>query len=333
MTVASLEDNYNFSFKLNLALGLLFSLSLHALLAISIINQHARPVPPAVTIDVFLSEFANEQQIVSPPDIQTESEVAPTDTRFLSDKNFITPKEQIKRGDSPQAGPVVAQNNSSAQTSEANKAINPSPAKSKLGVTNLKLSSGTLQEKFGNIPKAEEKPTLDQEIGGLASSEPFNRGNSAGAVFAGVRGSNDFAPRLPDGDITLLNTKANMFAVFVRRVAEQVFGRIRFEGFDNIRASDIRSVTGYTIVTAIMSPQGKFLSAQIEESSGSARFDSAILSAAQRATNDQNPPKEAAATDGNIHFIFKAKSWVRVVPTAREGVLEQRWLLLGTGLE
>ena len=51
-----------------------------------------------------------------------------------------------------------------------------------------------------------------------------------GAKFFGNSGSTDYLPNLPDGDITLLNTKADHFAVFVRRVAARVFAALRSSG-------------------------------------------------------------------------------------------------------
>src|SRR5690606_20546577 len=75
--------------------------------------------------------------------------------------------------------------------------------------------------------------------GSLAGYKAFSRPAGSGARFIGASGAPDHLPSLPDGDITLLNTKANQFAVFVRRVATQVFGELRLTGWESLLASDI----------------------------------------------------------------------------------------------
>ena len=125
------------------------------------------------------------------------------------------------------------------------------------------------------------------------------------------------ARNLPDGDITLLNAKADKFAVFVRRVATQVFSQLRLSGWEHLNASDLAGLTGFSTVVAVMDKQGHFVSAAIEAGSGSGRFDAVLLQASRNGTRDGNPPAEAAATDGNIRFVFKSKSWSRLAVNPR----------------
>ena len=163
---------------------------------------------------------------------------------------------------------------------------------------------------------------------------PFSRPTGSGARFLGVRGTPDYLPHLPDGDMTLLNEKADRFAVFVRRVATQVFGQIRSTGWAVLRARDIRDISGYATIIAVLSPEGDLIKTMLRSSSGSAKFDAALKQAVQVGARDPHPPPDAAAEDGNFYFIFKAKSWVKLSGNARgRGASERRWLMLATGLE
>jgi TonB family protein len=131
-----------------------------------------------------------------------------------------------------------------------------------------------------------------------------------------------------------LNAKASVHAVFVRRVAIQVFSNLRASGWEQLRASDVQAMTEETTVRAVLSPTGRLLRASLERSSGSPRFDEVLEAAVRRGARDPNPPKAAALKDGNIHFVFKARSWVMTGSDPRTGALrERRWLVLGTGLE
>lgn len=151
------------------------------------------------------------------------------------------------------------------------------------------------------------------------SSLPFQR-----------RGTSDFLLNIPEGDITLLNAKADHFAVFVRRVALQVFGSLKRQSWQQLPFQEATKVRDFVIVHVVMSLTGKFLSADIGESSGSVAFDRMLFSATEEGAWDQHPPPGAEALDGNIHFIFQAKIWSQASPN---GYGEQRWLLLGTGLQ
>jgi TonB family protein len=101
-----------------------------------------------------------------------------------------------------------------------------------------------------------------------------------------------------------------------------------------LSGQQIRQLTGFATVEAVLKPDGTFLRAQLIESSGSDAFDSVLHTSASKGAVDPNPPAGAAAKDGNIHFIFKARSWSQVGVSRRSGApIEQRWLLLATGLE
>ncbi len=176
-------------------------------------------------------------------------------------------------------------------------------------------------------PEKNEKVTDRIREAKLLSAVPFQRLSQPGGLSR--YGSSAHLPNIPDGQITLLNAKADRHAVFVRRVALQVFGKLKQLGWTNLSGGEINRIHGFAVVEAIMSPQGKLLGATVQDSSGLRKFDSTMLEAGEHGTWDQNPPESAKAADGNIHFIFKAKSWsIRYGDTGRE----KRWLLMATGL-
>ncbi len=162
----------------------------------------------------------------------------------------------------------------------------------------------------------------------LREYRPF-RSRSAESFFKQRSGSSDYLPDIQDGDLTLLNAKADRHAVFVRRVALQVFGALRRESWAELSSQSIRRLRDYTTIRAVMSPEGRLLEVVFEGGSGVGEFDNLVKKAAQIGAWDKNPPSSAKHADGNIHFIFKARTWSRHIGEARR---EQRWLLLSTGL-
>jgi TonB family protein len=222
------------------------------------------------------------------------------------------------------------------------KPVRETMAKNSTGkLTDLHLDNSTLAKKFGGAEPADpEQAKSSSPEDSKASAEPlsdyraFSRPPGSGAAFLGQGGINDHLPNLPDGDITMLNAKANTYAGFVRRVAVQVFSQLRSRGWERLSAFEIRQMSDFTTVEAVLSPEGRLLAVKILEGSGSANFDSVLEQSAQAGAKDPNPPPGARAEDGNIHFIFKARSWSSSGANPRGGGFsERRWLLLATGLE
>ncbi len=314
----------------------------------------------------------SKQQIVSETQQKEESQ-APDNAKFLSDKNIITEHEQIKRGDGLDAGlPGIGQGatqqpqplamqmdkpatkvssqqpklDSRPKQPAGTKQKQPSASETEPSENKLKylsLDPNTIQEKFSPSEPSKTDSKLSPDIISgqpldtptkLSSYRPFSRPFGTGARFLGKSGNSDYLPDLPDGDITLLNAKADQFAVFVRRVATRVFGELRSSGWERLGPQDIASITTDCTVIAKISPKGDLLSLRIDDSSGSGRFDRVLYDSVRKAAHDPNPPSAAARPDGNIYFIFKAKSWVDFMGGGRNGApVERRWLLLATGLE
>lgn len=345
------ESSYRDDFSLHV--GVLTSLILHALFLLVLSDiKTVQPPQPMEVIDVSIeapktpTTVEKKNQMVSPSD-KTAENLPPPDTNRLSDTDSTVIKEQIKRG-APDAGPVIGKRERSPTAQQITKSINQERSESQPVKSSQQEKSST-KEKAKKIEEGispKEPPKLsDLKLDSntllndfalktpKGSPKPFSRPQGSGAMFVGMSGSSDYLPDLPDGDITLLNAKANQFAVFVRRVAIQVFSQIRTMGWQNLSASDIRAIGQDTMVEAVMSPKGELLKVTLEIRSGSGSFDELILKSAQKGARDPNPPEGAKAEDGNVHFIFKSRSWSEI--SAGRGGLptERRWLLLETGLE
>lgn len=343
-----------------LLLGLPLSLAIHALLLASILSSNAPHPPQTAIINVSLEmpkTGRNEpKEIVSPP--LQKSLTPPEITNKLSESDSVAVKEQVRRGDNggapgapsnmpqqPQTKRAANQSHQSQhppapplpkeqeQPAPPNRAH--SSSKGEHPLKNLKLDDATLAMKFGS--SAAQRPA--QQSSSSRSSNPseyqaFSRPPGSGAAFLGNAGISDHIPNLPDGDITMLNAKANTYASFVRRVAVQVFTQLRSQGWERLSRQQIQQLSDFTTVEAILSRQGSLVGVKIHGSSGSSSFDSVVQLSVKAGTQDPNPPPGAEAKDGYIHFIFKARSWSQMGVHPRSGIpSEHRWLLLATGLE
>ena len=286
-----------------------------------------------------------KQQIVTAPKPEPELQAPPQETNRLSDEDVSVVKEQIKRGSPLSAPSSAAQKPQPAQPQKPavpneqqqkplqKEAPQPQKAgpKKDISLSDLTLDSKSLLSNFSQTSPQRKVAPSKQML--PSNYQAFSRPLGSGAQFMSDAGSADYLPNLPDGDLTLLNAKANQFAVFVRRVAIQVFSQIRSLGWENLSRSDINAISDFTTVIATMSDKGELLKVTLDDSSSSSRFDSIIMSAARAGTKDPNPPAAARASDGTIKFIFKAKSWSEI-GAGRSGIpTERRWLLLSTGLE
>ncbi len=327
----------NSPYRTDITVGLLVSVGIHVILfyLLFVARAPALTVPSTIDVTFEIEPQKKEQaksQIVTPPDQALEEK--PLDTSpLVSDRDFKVERESIKRGDAPNAGPDTRPH-SKPQRESPPKSVGKTQEQTPPPVLKqLTLDEDTLREKFAEKPQPTDKAP-NSKTTDIASYQAFSRPSGSGASVFGTDGSSDYLPYLPDGDLTLLNAKAEKFAVFVRRVALQVFSNLRQSGWDQLTASNIRSIVNYATITAVLSPQGKLLKVTIEDGSGSPLFDSVVEQSVRKGAVDPNPPAPAVAPDGNIHFIFKSRSWSDVGLDRRSGnPFERRWLMLSTGLE
>lgn len=315
---------------------------------ISFLAELVVPPPSAMAPKANLRE--KPSQIVEPPVKSTET--PPEDKQvFESDQDNASIKQQIRRGENGAANPQTSPPTDSkpAPTTKKStpektaaksapkieekepKAV--APLHSSAVKLKLKLDSDSLADlATDNIESKDEQKNSNQKLQEALQSNLNS--NQRSSISLKRSGSQDYLPDIPDGEVTLLNTKANKYAVFVRRVASQVFANLRGAGWRSLSASDIRAISKESIFEAVLSPKGEFISLSLTSSSESKRFDQVLQQAIKNGAKDPNPPKGAEADDGNIHFIFQARSWVQFQPNPRTGTPnERRWLLLGTGLE
>jgi hypothetical protein len=239
--------------------------------------------------------------------------------RSSEDSRALDP--QIKRGVEdvavpPPSPPSIKSRPTKPQVSEPASEI-----KLKLDASDIrKLQSSaetSSQTKSTELSKLKSKT--------LSEYRPFTRNATQARI-----GSPDLLPNVRDGEITLLNAKADVYAVFVRRVALKVFTELRHKSWSDLSYQMARSTSKFSTVRATMSPEGKLLRVQLIDSSGNSQFDQLLNQSATSGTWDQNPPIGARAADGQIHFIFKSKTWAE---RYGDRSIERRWLLLATGLE
>lgn len=349
-----------------LLLGFLLSLLLHAALVALLLSRGALPEkmrvfdvdlivepPQPLRRDAPPPAFPATRQIVTPPEAGRNQAPKDKDTRFLSDVDSAAPVEQIRRGDDPQAGPLPGSGAGSPRTSARRdaaareaaaaprpaggrqRAASPSKAQETAIAKPLDLTPDyTELSRLGAAARAARPQAANGGTLNLAEPEPFSRAPGAGARIIGFNGMSDHLPGVRDGDITMLNAKADKFAVFVRRVATQVFNQLKQQGWGSLQARDIQLIRDYATVRACLSPQGKLLTVELLGGSASPRFDDILQRSVRDGARDPHPPAAARADDGNFYFIFMAKSWVRAYSDPRSGGFgEQRWLLLKTGLE
>lgn len=337
--------------KRSLYLALTLSLTAHLIfisLALkSIKNKNDHNLTAIIKNSVIEVDFTPKlkQQIVTPSEIGSEIEKP---NSFLSDTTRSVKQEQLKRGQEFSSSTVSKRATSATPASSEAK-----PAKRSASVPNqskptdqnqadikqsasnpstikqLLLDQSTVSQRFS---QANQAPQQQIEESSESRYEPFSRAAGSGALFLGQSGSSDYLPSLPDGDLTMLNTKASHFAVFVRRVATRVFGEMRAQGWESISRQDLASISDNVEAEAIMSLSGQLISAKITQTSGSERFDRLLLMSIKAGLPDQNPPAAAVYADNQIHFIFQSRSWSKLVGSRNGGMSERRWLLLGSGL-
>jgi hypothetical protein len=135
-------------------------------------------------------------------------------------------------------------------------------------------------------------------------------------------GISDFLPGIKEGSITLLNTKAERFAPFVRRVAGRVFQHLDIRLRQTVRGGVVSGGHEYAVVEAVMSKAGRLVSAKVVErqSNSSLAADRILLSVTEPDTFfDANPPAGAEGNDGNIHFLLMIDLQVQAVQDPRSG--------------
>lgn len=175
---------------------------------------------------------------------------------------------------------------------------------------------------------ADQKPgAVDDPRKDLVSAPP-----PAPGLFGGMRGSFDNVPDVAQGNLTMLNTKADRFAPFVRRVGTRVFQNLLIFQRQNLEASDIIAATDIVTAHVTLDANGRLKNLEVEDHSGSMAVDQTLTDALRQAAFDDNPPKAAANANGEYEFIFQAQLLAGVGPGARGAELRSVESRLRIGL-
>lgn len=268
-----------------------------------------------------------KNQIVSPPD---SPEQTPEKARLFSDRDSKAIEEMVKRGEpAPPAKPpqqaakqqnekTAAQQKEAAtkargdaQGAERGTALARSEPQRSAPSTHSAPQVG-LSDLFVRPSELARDPALRKgESGEEDTSTDGGKRDLASLARPelwadpGQRGTPDYLPDVRQGNFTLLNTKADRFAPFVRRVGLRVFQSFSMEFKQQIFAGNVPQGQDNVEVEAVMSSDGRRMEVYLKQRSGNLSSDRVLLGTLNdNIFFDQNPPKQAVAEDGRIHFVF-----------------------------
>ncbi len=331
----------------NYVFFLLVSLVAHSLLffTLNLENSNYQPKEQYKEVKIILEPEAknsNKKVVVSPSDIQESKKNI--DTNLISDKTTSVEKEQIKRGVPDTASAKVSTNhtaptpksqNASRTVKKTNKEQTQrlKPTVDKTKQTSAKNILATISDSTFAAFNKNHVENTDANNQSETKTQPDSNANETAESrlnsIAGISGNPDLLTGIQDGEITLLNAKADRFAVFVRRVALQVFSALRTSNWYEIGDLHSGFETQEVSIRAVLDKNGKFISYELLKSSKTDLFDRVLVQSVKKGAWDRNPPQSALAADGTIKFIFQSKAWVRGGVNGRS----HQWILLSTGLE
>lgn len=286
------------------------------------------PVPPP-------EELARpKNQIVSPPDSPEET---PEKARLFSDRDSKALEEMVKKGEpAPPAKPPEK----TAKQEATKPAPKPKPPESKARGEESGADKGSalartepqkappatktapmlgLSDLFVRPSELAKDPMLRKgQSGNDDTSEQGGDRNIASLAARpelwadpGQRGTPDYLPDVKQGNFTLLNTKADKFAPFVRRVGLRVFQSFSMEFKQLIFSGSVPQGKDDVEVEAVMSKDGRRMQVYLKQRSGNLSSDRVLLGTLNdQIFFDQNPPAKAVAEDGLIHFVFALNAQV-----------------------
>jgi hypothetical protein len=295
-----------------------------------------------------------KKQIVSPSE---GPEQKPDQARLFSDRDSRAIEETIKRGEpAPPAKPpqeiakpqsakpaaddrAATKSKGDARGAEHGSALAESNPKSSLPSTQTAPLVG-LSDLFVRPSELARDPALlkgesadDEKTadGGKRDLALLNRPD----LWAdpGRRGAPDYLPNVRDGNVTMLNAKADRFAPFVRRVGLRVFQGFSMDFKHEISSGAVRDGKDNVQVEAVMSRDGKRMDVYLRQHNGDLAVDRLLLgNLSDHIFFDENPPAEAVAADGCIHFVFALNAVVsHDRDRSRPGQPGAQWVM-GAGL-
>ena len=255
------------------------------------------------------------RQMVAPPDRINDR--SPENPHFESDRDNTVEHETVNPG-VPNPGPLAPPAAKAAPPQPAVVPDRPPPARQRQAAERpaapepkhapaLDDFFASKDELVAALRAAPETPPATEESATgrrrLALAVPPVAPEWA---IPGTRGTLDNLPDIQRGSVTLLNTKANVFSPFVRRVGERVFQHLIIRQ-RRLELQQILSAHHPVQIRALLDARGKLKSVQIEGQSGSATMDDTLSDAVDTAAFDNNPPPAAANANGEFEFIFQAQ--------------------------
>lgn len=267
------------------------------------------------------------RQMVAPPDVINDR--APDNARFESDRDNTVLKETVAPGvphPAPAAAPPPRQQpppsraDAARARTAARDAADEEPApRPKEARRDRAPALDDLFAPTDELVRAQREAD-DRAAEQAAKADDAQHGAGTGrrrlaiAVppvipewsLPGKRGTFDYLPDIQRGDVTLLNTKANTFAPFVRRVGERVFQHLVIRQ-RSLEIQQILSAHDVVEMRVTLDRGGKLKTVRIETHSGSASMDDTLSEAVNTAAFDNNPPPAAANPAGEYEFVFAAQ--------------------------
>jgi hypothetical protein len=263
-----------------------------------------------------------KKQMVAPSDAPEQK---PDQTNLFSDRDSKTVEETIKHGEpAPPAKPPQARAERSAADATHPEtrakgdargtdrgATTDSVAKSSQASTDTKPLVGLSDLFVRPSTLARDPSLLKGESGDDAKTADGGKRDLAMLERPdlwsdpGPRGSTDYLPNVREGNVTMLNAKADKFAPFVRRVGLRVFQGFSMEFKRMVLSGATMDGTDSVQVEAVMSRDGKRVDVVLRQHDGPLGTDRVLLANLdERMFFDDNPPAGAVAADGRIHFVF-----------------------------
>ena len=161
-------------------------------------------------------------------------------------------------------------------------------------------------------------PQENKRVSGLQAHDPGEGVGEPGAATnqtirnaaIGQSSIAEYIPGVQEGAFTALNTDQFTYYTFFARMNEQVRNR----WISNVRSYMARvsakelefmsKMERHTMVEIILSPDGKFSSSVMQNSSGDHELDQTTVDAFRQAAPFQNPPHGMVEADGYIHLRY-----------------------------
>jgi TonB family protein len=258
-------------------------------------------------------------QMVAPPDVINNQ--PPDHARFESDEDNTVLKETVNQGvphpapppapaaapaprkaePAPRTRPAPHDNDDTREAKQAEPHRSRAPALDDLFAPTDELVRSQREADRAEKDAPEQPAAAGRRRMALAVAPVVPEWS-----LPGHRGTFDYLPDIQRGDVTMLNTKANEFAPFVRRVGERVFQHLVIRQ-RTLELQQILNAHDAVEMRVTLDPTGKLKTVRIESHSGSASMDDTLSEAVNTAAFDNNPPKAAANAAGDYEFEFAAQ--------------------------